>query len=291
MTGSELQTRLERRGKSSRWVVHGSLSNAPFELHAGERTGLRIFLERVDMEQVDFSGLDFDLFYAAGSNFVRCDFSDAKFFQLGFGQPQVQKDYRRAIAVSDPRYPQTIYEDCVFRRTRFDPANTWFGSARFIRCLFDRAWLREIFGTHSAEFIDCRFVGKIVECNFFGTISDPDTAKRVGRTTNAFRGNDFREADLIWVGFREIDLDAQRWPESNDYAILRDPPARIEAAIEKARAMLAGDDLNRVVSALAVLARVHANRRQVLLKRWELLPEMPAGIQQRIWDLLIPAAT
>jgi len=252
---------------------------------------LRIFLERVDMEQVDFSGLNFDLFYAAGSNFVRCDFSDAKFFQLGFGQPQVQKDYRRAIAVSDPRYPQTIYEDCVFRRTRFDPANTWFGSARFIRCLFDRAWLREIFGTHSAEFIDCRFVGKIVECNFFGTISDPDTAKRVGRTTNAFRGNDFREADLIWVGFREIDLDAQRWPESNDYAILRDPPARIEAAIEKARATLAGDDLNRVVSALAVLARVHANRRQALLKRWELLPEMPAGIQERIWDLLVPAAT
>ena len=99
-------------------------------------------------------------------------------------------------------------------------------------------------------------MGKIVECNFFGTISDPDTAKRVGRTTNAFRGNDFREADLIWVGFQEIDLDAQRWPESNDYAILRDPPARIEAAIEKARATLAGDDLNRVVSALAVLAPI-----------------------------------
>jgi uncharacterized protein YjbI with pentapeptide repeats len=240
------------------------------------------------MEEVDFSGLDFDLLYAAGASFVRCDFSDATFFQLGFGQPQVQKDYLRPIAVGDPRYPQTVYEDCIFRRTKFDPANTHFGNARFVRCLFDRAWLREMLFTHSAEFVDCRFVGKVVECNFFGTISDPDTVKRVGRRTNAFRGNDFREADLIWVGFREIDLDAQRWPESEDYAILTDPSTKIEAAIERARATLADNDLDQVLSALAVLARIHAGERQALLKRWELSLEAPAPLQQKVWDLLLP---
>jgi hypothetical protein len=239
------------------------------------------------MQDVDFSGLDFELFYAAGANFVRCDFSDTSFFQLGFGQPQIQKDFMRSIAVGDPRYPQTIYEDCVFRRTKFDPANTSFGSARFVRCLFDRAWLREIFGTRSAEFIDCRFVGKIVDCTFFGTIPDPDTAKRVGRNTNAFRGNDFREAELIWVGFREIDLDAQRWPESGEYAILTDPPRKIEAAIEKARRTLVGNHLEEVVSALTVLARIHAGERQALVKRWELSYQAPPKVQEELWDLLV----
>ena len=271
-------------------VVHGRLSDARFELHPGERNELRVFLERVNMARVDFSGLDFGLFYAAGATFVRCDFSDATFFQLDFGQPQVQKDYRRPIAISDRRYPQTIYEDCVFRRTKFDPANTFFGSARFVRCFFDRAWLREMLFTHSAEFLDCRFAGKIVESNFFGTISDTETAKRVGRTINAFSGNDFRDADLIWVGFREIDLDAQRWPETGDYAILTDPPTKIEAAMAKARATLAGDDLARVVSSLAVLARVYANERQRLLKRWEFPPQVPADVQDRVWDLLVPRA-
>ena len=289
MTHGGLESRLEHRGKASRWVVHGGLSRARFELHPGERSGLSVFLERVKMEEVDFSGLDFALFYAAGATFLRCDFSDASFFQLGFGQPQIQKYFRRAIAVSDPRYPQTVYEECIFRRTKFDPANTHFGNVRFVRCLFDRAWLRDMLFMRSAEFIDCRFLGKIVECNFFGTISDRDTVKRVGRSTNVFRGNDFRGADLVWVGFRGIDLAAQHWPESGEYAILTDPSTKIEAAIQRARATLGGDDLQQVVSALTVLAQRHAGERQALLKLWELTVDAPADLQHKLWDLLVPS--
>jgi uncharacterized protein YjbI with pentapeptide repeats len=247
---------------------------------------LDVFLERVQFDSIDFSGIQFEQFWAAGSTFVRCDFSNARFRSLDFGLPQAQWGWRHLIRPGGRRYPQTTYEECIFRRTRFDPYNTHFGNARFVRCLFDRAWLRDMLFTYSAEFVGCRFVGKVIECNFFGTIPDRESAKRVGRTTNEFRDNDFREADLIWVGFHGIDLDAQQWPASDEYAILTDLQRRIQAAIERARAEVTGEELDRVLSELDTLARYYNRERQVLVRRSELGWEVPPEVQQRLWDYL-----
>ncbi|MDQ6878464.1 MAG: hypothetical protein M3082_12390 [Candidatus Dormibacteraeota bacterium] len=283
----DLKVSLERRGEFSRWVVHGELKRKRFDLEGpAAESGIRALLERTRLESVDFSGLVFDHFYAAGASFIGCDFSDTRFAQLGFGQPQIQRSWGWAIRPGDPRYAQTVYEACLFRKTRFDPDNTHFGNARFVRCVFDQSWLRNLIFTHTAEFLECRFVGKVIECNFWGDIEIPDEPKRVGRTTNEFRGNDFREADLIWVGFHHIDLDAQQWPESGEYAIVADPQRRIEAGIDQAQATLSAEDMNHILPELNLLARLYNDERQVLVRRSELARRTPPHIQQKLWEFL-----
>ena len=160
-------------------VIRGDAKDSRFDLLPADGHELVVFFERCRFDSVDFSGLDFRNFSAAGSTFAGCDFSKARFLQLGFGQPQIQRDWNRPIKPGDPRYLQTVYEDCVFRQTRLDPDNTHFGNSRFVRCQFDRAWLRKLF-TRTAEFIDCQFVGKVIECTFAGTIPDKETARRIG---------------------------------------------------------------------------------------------------------------
>jgi hypothetical protein len=50
-----------------------------------------------------------------------------------------------------------------------------------------------------------------------------------GSGTNEFVGNDFREADLDDVDFRDIDLDAQLLPQGDEYIRLRDLQERVNA--------------------------------------------------------------
>jgi hypothetical protein len=45
---------------------------------------------------------------------------------------------------------------------------------------------------------------------------------------NEIRGNDFRDADMYEVDFRDIDLDAQLLPVSAEYIRIRDFPTAVE---------------------------------------------------------------
>jgi uncharacterized protein YjbI with pentapeptide repeats len=282
---SRLETKVQRRGLDRRWVVHGDLKNQSFDLAPADGKDLKVFFEHCRLDSVDFSSMSFRSFYAAASSFSRCDFSGTRFVQMGFGQAQIQKDWGRPIRPRDPRYEQTVYQECLFRQTRFDPNNTYFGNVRFVRCVFDRAWLRKLF-TWTAEFIECTFIGKVIDCVFHGTITDLEDQQRIGRSTNAFAGNDFREADLIWTAFRGIDLAAQKWPETGTYAILMDPARRIERAMGLAESHLAGDLQAEVLRQLGIQKQLIREERQMLIRRGELAFEAPAEVDDLMWAYL-----
>ena len=217
--------------------------------------------EHVD---VDFSGRSFDRFARSGGVFLRCDFSETSFQQFSGGHGA-----------------QTRFVDCVFRRTRFPLGNTHFGTARFERCLFDGARLRDL-RVDAAEFIDCTFRGRVWSTIFSGAPMGltvlPD------RSRNAWHGNDFSGADLVDVDFRDIDLRAQRWPDDRaEYALIDRVDERVEAA------MAAPDWPDEALRAMRFL-RTHGHRDPhgfVLVRRQELGRSLPPQLRDRLWARLV----
>jgi hypothetical protein len=223
---------------------------------------------------VDFSGQSFDWFGAYGGAFVRCRFSDTSFAQFSVGHEA-----------------QTRFVDCVFRRTRFPLGNTLFGNARFERCVFDNARLRDL-RLDAAEFIDCAFRGRVWHTIFFGVpmgMSKPD------RPRNEWHGNDFSGADLVDVDFRDIDLRAQRWPTDRDeYALIDRIDGRAGAATAAihARPDQAWPDRTAPDQALRAVEflRTHAHRDPhgfVLVRRRELGYRLPPQLRDQLWSLLV----
>jgi hypothetical protein len=144
-----------------------------------------------------------------GCVFEDCDFSGATFdyCDLGWGR-------------------QTIYRRCRFDEASMRHVTTrssfTLGNARFENCTFLDARMRMWFA-HEAEFVGCRFRGTLDRCTFFGRIADPVAPPR---RRNEFRGNDFREAELVWCSFREVPVRDQLWPESPEYVLLTDVAER-----------------------------------------------------------------
>jgi hypothetical protein len=92
---------------------------------------------------------------------------------------------------------------------------------RLERCQFADADLEGWF-TWAAELVDCSFAGRLSGVVFTGR--DAESSR-----TNEFVGNDFQEADLDDVDFRDIDLDAQLLPQGDEYIRLRDLQERVKA--------------------------------------------------------------
>jgi hypothetical protein len=158
-----------------------------------------VVLEGVTAERVDFSGLRFWSFTAEDCGFIDCDFSRVQVEWLPFANGN------------------SLFRDC-----RFDGAQIGdFGEVRLERCQFVDADLDGWF-TFSADLVNCRFAGRLSAVVFNGR---DDT----GRGKNEFVGNDFREADLDDVAFRDIDLNAQLLPQGAEYIRLRDLQGRVKA--------------------------------------------------------------
>jgi len=102
---------------------------------------------------------------------------------------------------------------------------------RFEKCSFDDARL-DGWTPARAEFVECRFAGKVVSATFSGRPAGPGSTRiDPVRSKNEFRGNDFRDAQLIDTVFVfGINLDQQRWPEGHDYVRLDKFHRRLEAA-------------------------------------------------------------
>ncbi|MBX6355481.1 MAG: pentapeptide repeat-containing protein [Micromonosporaceae bacterium] len=202
------------------WLAQGEMDGGRFEVADGN---LDVSFVRARMVDVDFSGLRFSHFVAYDSVFERCDFSRTAFDHASMGATGHggrQWDGRT--------WPVTVYRECRFTRTRLLP-DTFWGNARFERCVFDGARLRGFYATHEAQFVDCTFRGKIHDVNFWGTPTGHTSA--LGRDRNAFTGNDFTGAELIGVSFRHIDLYAQRFPGLPGYAVLDRVDQRVAAAL------------------------------------------------------------
>jgi hypothetical protein len=159
-----------------------------------------VLLEKVTARRVDFSGLRFLSFYGDDCRFIGCDFSGVRVDWLPFGSGG------------------SLFRDCVFDGAQIGD----FGDVRLERCQFVDADLKGWF-TFAADLVDCRFAGRLSGVVFNGR---DDT----GRGKNEFVGNDFREADLDDVDFRDIDLDAQLLPQGDEYIRLQNLQERVKAA-------------------------------------------------------------
>ncbi|MEU7747094.1 hypothetical protein [Nonomuraea sp. NPDC049158] len=200
-------------------LVRGALREQRFDLSAGVS---RVTFDKALLASVDFSGMHFASFSVHGSRFEGCDFSGTAFEQLSMGATCVRGPWNRAS------WPQSVFRDCVFRRTRFAPY-TSFGNVRFERCVFDGSRLRDQTSTSDAEFVDCVFLGRVRDVTFWGRPTRDQAA--LGRDRNDFTGNDFTGAELDGVAFRHIDLRAQRFPGLPGYALLDRISARAAAAL------------------------------------------------------------
>ena len=179
-------------------------------------SSMRIRFEKATVQDVDFSGLDIELFYTKASVFERCDFSGAKLHEGSLSVP-----------------PASVYRDC-----RFDRANLRYedpGVARFERCSFDHTRI-DGWSCSDNDFVDCTFAGRFRNIQFSGGMN-PTLYVLPGftRHPNEFRGNDFSGARLVYVDFTGgIDLDAQKLPTGPEYHrfdIRPETVARVERLI------------------------------------------------------------
>jgi uncharacterized protein YjbI with pentapeptide repeats len=202
--------------RQSAWIARGELRDQPLDLPPEVS---EVTFDRARMVNVDFSGIRFADFSVYASAFGGCDFSGVAFERLSLG----------LTGAHHTGWPQSVFSDCTFRRTRFAPA-AFFGNVRFERCLFDRSRLDGQTLTSEAEFVDCVFLGRVRNVNFWGRPDHHDQAA-LGRDRNDFAGNDFTGAELDYVAFHHIDLRAQRFPGLPGYALLDRISHRVEAVL------------------------------------------------------------
>src|SRR5438477_146378 len=127
-----------------------------------------------------------------------------------------------------------VGKGAIFRKGKFDGADLRQISpegTRFEKCSFDDARL-DGWTPARAEFVECRFAGKVLSVTFTGRPAGPGSTRiDPVRSRNEFRGNDFRDAQLIDTVFVfGVDLDPQRWPVGDDYVRLDKFHRRTEAA-------------------------------------------------------------
>jgi uncharacterized protein YjbI with pentapeptide repeats len=217
-------------------VVAADLSDTRFDPGKGH-----VSLEGITAVNVDFSAQSYFDFNAEGCEFVDCDFSCVCVKWLPFADGGAR-----------------------FLRCRFEEARIGdFGDVTLIGCDFTNADLNGWF-TWEADVIDCRFAGRLEGIVF--TATDPDSRRR-----NEIRGNDFREADLVDVAFRDgVDLDAQLLPTGDEYLRIRDLPAALRQARKQVKRW-ERDDRRAASETLDLIGRIYDFQPDVFEKRKDLV--------------------
>jgi len=229
-----------------------------------------IVLGRASLANVDFRKAKFEKLQLSVANFVGCDFRGLR---LG--------DRFQPFFSTRPR--------SVFRLCRFDGADLRQISpegTRFERCTFEDAKL-DGWTPARAEFVECRFAGKVVKVTFTGKPAGQGSTRiDPPRPRNEFRGNDFRDAQLIDTVFvLGIDLDQQRWPVSDDYVRIGKFVRRLEAARSEILSWEAGELRSGALAMLQSLAQRWQDQRDVIALR--VGPgTIPPRVQNRVWDVL-----
>ncbi len=227
--------------------------------------------DRAVLEEADFTRAAFDELRAAGCVFARCEFRGVVF------EPRFQPLFSGR--------PQSVFRECVFDGA--DLRRVHPGQARFEGCSFLGANL-EGWTAYCAEFVECRFSGKIARARFYGRPWGPEAgALEPQRTVNEFRGNDFRAAELVQTAFvNGIDVLAQQWPEREDYLYLD----RIHQRITRAHAeIMRWRDIEGRKSALAMLQAtsiLYSRQREIIVRRGEPPVPTPPDVAERVWDSL-----
>jgi len=252
-------------------LVTGDLKGGRFD-----RRSTSVAFEAVAVSDVSFAGMRFEkLSVRGGCVFSGCDFS------------RVRSRYMSYLSAN---LHQAVYRDCRFDRA--DLRDFRPEAARFERCTFDGARL-DGWRSDLAEFVECHFAGKVRNVRFWGRPYGI-LAEELGvdRPVNEFRGNDFRQAELIDVSFvMGIDLDAQRWPEGPAYLRLD----RLGERVRRARAeVIRWTDLEARRDALIMLevlqeGTVDQDQDDLFMRRAD-LGRSYRETAERVWDLLATAS-
>jgi uncharacterized protein YjbI with pentapeptide repeats len=230
-----------------------------------------VFLRRITISDVDLARSKFDSISPSGCTFVRCDLRDARVD-------------RRFNPLFRSRHQN------VFRECRFDGADLREldpGASRFESCTFDGADLAGWNAT-MAEFIDCHFAGRVERVRFYARPWGPGIADlRPARAVNEFRGNDFRDAELVDVAFlMGVALQAQRWPDGDQYVRLD----RIHQRLTRGHAaILRWKDLEIRGEALAMmqdLSLLYRQQNDVIARRAEPRRTTHPETQDKVWRTL-----
>jgi uncharacterized protein YjbI with pentapeptide repeats len=226
---------------------------------------------RAGLANVDFRKARFDKVQLAVANFVACDFRGLKL------------DER--FAPFFMTRPRSVFTGCKFDGAdlrQISPEGT-----RFEKCSFDDARL-DGWTPARAEFVGCRFAGKVARVTFTGRPAGPGSTRiDPVRHQNEFRGNDFRDARLIDTVFvLGIDLDQQRWPDSPDYVRVDKFPRRLEVARSEVVTWEAGELRTAGLSMLQTLAQRWQDQRDVIALRISPGLGAPPRVQNRIWDVI-----
>ena len=108
-----------------------------------------------------------------------------------------------------------------------------------------------------------------------------------GSRRNEFVGNDFREADLDDVDFRNIDLDAQLLPQGDEYIRLRDLQERVNAVRKTVKTWPQDAARAGAEQMLSLVESVYEDESDIFTKRAFLL-EMAGSpeLGERVLELL-----
>lgn len=226
----------------------------------------RVEFRGIQAMDVSFKRARFWWYLAGSSTFTSCDFSHVRIDAGSLGSDAA-----------------TIYRRCRFDGADLRNAHPLF--ARFEQCSFDGADFRG-FRSFYAEFVECHFAGKIVAAKFFGRpegLTEPP--RDLNRHTNEFRGNDFREAELIDTSFMHgIDIEAQQWPRDDVYVKID----RIHERIEKARDAVSRWQDDKARKEALVMLQIYSQdteHQDGLFARRDDITITPATRDQ-VWDLV-----
>ena len=226
---------------------------------------------RAGLANVDFRKARFDKFQLAVGNFVACDFRGLRLDEK--------------FAPFFVTRPRSTFTSCKFDGAdlrQISPEGT-----RFEKCSFDDARL-DGWTPARAEFVECRFAGKILSVTFSGRPAGPGSTRiDPVRSKNDFRGNDFRDAQLIDTVFVfGIDLEQQRWPLGDDYVRLDKFHRRLEAARADILGWETGEMRTAGLAMLQSLAQRWQDQREIIGLRVSPAVKAAPRIQIRVWDAL-----
>src|SRR5205823_9052663 len=131
-----------------------------------------------------------------------------------------------------------------------------------------------------AEFVDCRFSGRIRGVTFHGRTWGPG-AQRLdpAHSLNALSGNDFTTADLMNTVFvNGIDVRAQTWPATGEYLIVDRIHQRFTKARQRVLEWRDHEERNDGLSMLQDIAFVYGQQREIVARRvderWSAQPDV-----------------
>ena len=258
-----------------------SISAAPAlrslgDMSISEAAGLPglVLLQHVTVSDVDLARATFERIAPTACTFERCDFRTVTLDRRL--QPLFKARHRN-----------------VFRECRFEGADLRSidpGASRFEKCVFDGADISG-WSAATAEFVDCRFAGRVEHVRFYARPWGPLASEiEPRRTVNEFRGNDFREAEMVDVAFlMGIDIGKQRWPEGDEYVRLD----RIHQRLTRGRSeILQWKDLEERGEALEMvqqLSFLYMQQNEVVARRAEPGRRAQPDVQHRVWQALARA--